>query len=222
MTKRPFFSESRIRNLYVAAALCIVIVTVMPVMAELNYTCMADGTLISNGSYWVKWDTIPERAIGDRLFINGTTNLSAGTIIGYGLAAGVYNVPKRFTPPPVFISGEAVVSPGNGTSNSISLSKTVPNNPTNNYFFFGFSVIKSRSQTEFDAFNSTVTGGPCNLGFLLADKAGNSTSSNLIAPATNEPMPFSSLVILAYQPLTLMLIVLLGLALLTFWFVRRK
>ena len=57
---------------------------VIPVSAESVYTRFDNGsTLVGNGSYWMLWEPVGNHKIGDLFFVNGTTNLPAGTVLRY-------------------------------------------------------------------------------------------------------------------------------------------
>jgi hypothetical protein len=56
------------------------LILVIPVSAELKFQENDDGSeLISNGSYWIKWDHVSDHVIGDKFFINTSTNFPVGT-----------------------------------------------------------------------------------------------------------------------------------------------
>jgi hypothetical protein len=55
----------------------------VPVSAELKFQKTDDGKeLISNGSYWMKWDPVGDHVVGDKFFVNFTTNFPVGTQLG--------------------------------------------------------------------------------------------------------------------------------------------
>jgi len=59
------------------------LVMAVPVSAELTFQKTDDGKeLISNGSYWIKWDPVSDHVVGDKFFINVTTNFPVGTKLG--------------------------------------------------------------------------------------------------------------------------------------------
>ncbi|MFA5348117.1 MAG: hypothetical protein WC294_08265, partial [Methanoregula sp.] len=69
-------------------AIVVMGLAVVPATADLKTTQTDDGkTLISNGTYWFSLDPIGDHIVGDQFFINGTTNLSAGTVIYYNFLA---------------------------------------------------------------------------------------------------------------------------------------
>jgi hypothetical protein len=60
------------------------VVLVIPVSAESVYTRFDNGsTLVGNGSYWMLWEPVGNHTVGDRFFVNGTTNLPEGTVLAY-------------------------------------------------------------------------------------------------------------------------------------------
>ena len=53
---------------------------VIPVSADLEQNTTIDGKIrISNDSYWIEWDHIDNHTLGDRFFVNATTNFPIGT-----------------------------------------------------------------------------------------------------------------------------------------------
>jgi hypothetical protein len=61
------------------------LVMAVPVSAELKYQKTDDGKeLISNGSYWMKWDPVGDHVVGDKFLVNVTTNFPVGTELGVG------------------------------------------------------------------------------------------------------------------------------------------
>ena len=52
----------------------------VPVSADVKVQKTDDGKeLISNGSYWMKWDPVSDHVVGDKFFVNFTTNFPVGT-----------------------------------------------------------------------------------------------------------------------------------------------
>jgi len=65
-----------------AAVMLFIVIAIIPAAAELNITHTIDGkTIFSNGSYWIEWDPVSNHVTGDQFYINGTTNLSIGTVL---------------------------------------------------------------------------------------------------------------------------------------------
>jgi hypothetical protein len=59
------------------------LVMAVPVSAEVTFQKTDDGKeLISNGSYWIKWEPVGDHVVGDKFFINFTTNFPVGTRLG--------------------------------------------------------------------------------------------------------------------------------------------
>jgi len=59
------------------------LVMAVPVSADVKFQKTDDGKeLISNGSYWIKWDPVSDHVVGDKFFINFTTNFPVGTRLG--------------------------------------------------------------------------------------------------------------------------------------------
>ena len=66
-------------NKILIVGLLLIIVTVMPVMAEVNNTHMNDGkTQVPNGSYWIKIDPIGDKIMGENISVTAATNLPVG------------------------------------------------------------------------------------------------------------------------------------------------
>ena len=83
---------------YLFTVLIFAIVLVAPAMAAVNFTTMPDGsTNISNGTYWITWNPVGPHVVGDTFFINGTTNLSAGTKLDYTYVAIFMQNGQRLT-----------------------------------------------------------------------------------------------------------------------------
>lgn len=65
--------------------LLLIMTIMMPATARMNVTTLDNGTrTYSNGTYWITWSPIGNHTVGDKFFINATTNLPAGTVFGYG------------------------------------------------------------------------------------------------------------------------------------------
>ena len=192
--------EKMTLNKILIIGLLLIIVTAMPVMAELNITCLDDGkTLVTNNSYWILWNRISPHNlsdalvhnVGDSFYINATTNLSAGTVIKYEFFdATPRNTPKHPNDSELsyLITGETIVKPGNGLNNSISIYTTIPNNPKGWIFDLNYYTISSESTTQVDAFNRTQTSGFCEL-YLYIDDTSTSISPQTTFPPTPPP-PF--------------------------------
>jgi hypothetical protein len=123
---------------------------IVPVAAELNNTRFADGTLlISNGSYWIRWDPVGDHDVGDRFFVNGTTNLPAGTTLYYQFSMWEYikNAKNPGT------GGNVVIEPeksGNNNRFSIVIN-TTGFHPDNYMFTFCVCPIKVCPSNNRDA-----------------------------------------------------------------------
>ena len=140
----------------VIAAILALSLFIVPVAAELK-TTQTDGgkTLISNGTYWISWDPIGDHIVGDQFFINGTTNLSAGTEIYYqffaptgGCHTKICNRKNAGTGGDIIF--EPSITPGINKF-SISINTT---DWQNNVYIFLFDMIRSSSHNpaEIDAF----------------------------------------------------------------------
>lgn len=66
------------------AGILLTVFLIIPALADVNITKTDDGKMhYTNGTYWITWDRIDDHCIGDRFYINATTNLSPGTVILY-------------------------------------------------------------------------------------------------------------------------------------------
>jgi len=134
----------------------------MPVTAAMNVTKLDDGrTMFSNGTYWITWDPVGEHVVGDKFFINATTNLSAGTKFVYNFLADSYDACHTKICNKKFIDiteGIVIVEPGNSFSpNTISILINTTSFKSDNYHFI-FNIISSNYSKEYDAFSSPVYG----------------------------------------------------------------
>jgi hypothetical protein len=149
----------RYLSLLIAAILVLALI-IVPVAAELKTTQTDEGkTLISNGTYWISWDPIGDHIVGDQFFINGTTNLSDGTVLMYSFitpSGGCHT--KICNRKNAGIQGDLLLKPDNSLgikTFSILINTT---DFQSNQFVFSFLVISSRNPAEVDAFyqGSTV------------------------------------------------------------------
>jgi len=138
------------------AAILTLSLCIMPVAAELKSTQTDDGkTLLSNGTHWISWDPIGDHIVGDQFFINGTTNLSAGTEIYYQFFAPTGGCHTKICNRKSAASeGIIIFEPSNtpGINKfSIFINTT---DMQNNVYFFSFEMDPSRfgNQSEVDAF----------------------------------------------------------------------
>jgi hypothetical protein len=121
-----------------------------------NITHTDDGKiLVSNGTYWISWDPIGDHIVGDQFFINGTTNLSAGTeIYLYLIAPGGSCRTKICNRKSAGTGGYTILKPGTTYGiNTFSLLFNTTDIQSNQYFLY-FDIISSPSQNpaEIDAF----------------------------------------------------------------------
>ncbi len=140
----------------VIVGILVMALVIMPATADLKTTQTDDGkTLISNGTYWISWDPIGDHIVGDQFFINGTTNLSAGSEIYYqffaptgGCHTKICNRKNAGTGGDIIF--EPSISPGINKF-SILINTT---DWQNNVFIFSFDMIRSSSHNpeEVDAF----------------------------------------------------------------------
>ncbi len=108
-----------IQNRFVITGLILALVAVMPVMAELNFSRTDDGkVMISNGTYWIKWDPLGDHIVGDKFYVNGTTNLARGTVLEYGFASSSDGCHTKFCPDRKLTGtgGKILIGPGNDST----------------------------------------------------------------------------------------------------------
>jgi hypothetical protein len=136
----------------VIIAIFVMALVIVPAAAELKTTQTDDGkTLISNGTYWISWDPIGDHIVGDQFFINGTTNLSAGTDLYYEFNMRFFYSNKNRKSPGTF--GHILFKPGNtpGFNTFSILINTTEFQSTQ--FVFLFDILSSNKIAEVDAFN---------------------------------------------------------------------
>lgn len=136
------------------AAILVLALFIVPVAAELKSTQTDDGkTLISNGTYWIAFDPIGDHIVGDQFYINGTTNLSAGSDIYYeyrsmlfSYGGGIKKSPGTF--------GHIILKLGDSPRiNTFSLLINTTNFKSTQFIFL-FELLSSDNQAEIDAFNN--------------------------------------------------------------------
>lgn len=150
-------------NRFLIAGILLIVLLIVPAMADVNITKTADGKLhYTNGMYWITWDRIDEHCIGDRFYINATTNLSPGTVI-------VYN----FYDPSQMCHTRQCINPETGAGGLVTVEKgQVPGTNTvsvlinatdfrandylrGNYYIFSFSVYSTDIPDEKNIFPET-------------------------------------------------------------------
>jgi hypothetical protein len=136
-------------------AILILTLVIVPATAELKSTQTDDGkTLISNGTYWITFDPIGDHIVGDQFFINGTTNLSAGTDIALELFSPWGSCRTKICNRKSAGTGEEIIlkpgfTPGINTF-SLLINTT---DWQSNWYIFSFTVISSDNPAEVNAFN---------------------------------------------------------------------
>lgn len=137
------------------AAILVLALFIVPVAAELKSTQTDDGkTLISNGTYWIAFDPIGDHIVGDQFYINGTTNLSAGTDIALELFSPGGSCHTKICNRKSAGTGEEIIlkpgfTPGINTF-SLLINTT---DWQSNWYIFLFTVISSDNPAEVNAFN---------------------------------------------------------------------
>jgi hypothetical protein len=137
------------------AAILVLALIIVPVAAELKSTQTDDGkTLISNGTYWITFDPIGDHIVGDQFYINGTTNLSVGTVIALELFSPGGSCHTKICNRKSAGTGEEIIlkpgfTPGINTF-SLLINTT---DWQSNWYIFLFTVISSDNPAEVDAFN---------------------------------------------------------------------
>jgi|GEM_PF-1892408 len=138
-------------NKILIVGLLLIIVTVMPVMAEVNITHLDDGkTLFTSGSYWILWDSIGNHTVGDQFFVNATTNLPAETKIIYNFFDPVKQCRTKICNLELSAAGGNVTLDSKDQSGIHSISFFINTSgfyATNNYFFTFYVISPNNSQT---------------------------------------------------------------------------
>ncbi|MDD1727906.1 MAG: hypothetical protein LUQ50_02405 [Methanospirillum sp.] len=184
------------------AGLVLAVLLIMPAMAKVNITTLADGsTKFSNGTYWIIWEPIGPHFVGDSFFVNGTTNLSVGTQLDYMYRAENWDTchMKICKGPFTTLDGFATVESGSAASpNTISISFNTTDFKSDNYFFI-FAIYSSNTSAEYDAFAGPGFGIANNL--LSTPATPNTTGFPVVtppastAPPTSKRTPVSTIVI---------------------------
>jgi hypothetical protein len=61
-------------------------------VTAVHITTLPNGSrTYSNGTYWITWGPIGNHTVGDKFFINATTNLTAGTALSYSYFPYTYH-----------------------------------------------------------------------------------------------------------------------------------
>jgi hypothetical protein len=140
-------------------AILILTLVIVPATAELKTTQTDDGkTLISNGTYWISWNPIGDHIVGDQFFINGTTNLSAGTEIYLYIIAPTGGCHTKIcNRKSAGTAGFVILKPG--TTNGINTISLLINTTDlqSNQYIFQFMVLSSDNPEEVDTFYQPST-----------------------------------------------------------------
>jgi hypothetical protein len=191
------YSITTIRK-FLLAGVILAFLLIVPAMAEINVTTLADGsTKFSNGTYWITWDCIGPHVVGDTFFVNGTTNLSAGTELYYTYMAENWDTchtkickgPYYYT-----LDGLAIVESRVAASpNTLSFLINTTDFKSDNYYL-RFGMYSSNSSAEYDAF-AGAGGFRISRGPLLSPATLNSTPLGSTAPPTSKKTPVSTILI---------------------------
>ncbi|MDD1727905.1 MAG: hypothetical protein LUQ50_02400 [Methanospirillum sp.] len=170
---------------FLLATLMLTVMIILPVTAEINFTTLPDGsTKISNGTYWIAWERIGPHIVGDTFFVNGTTNLSAGTEIDYtfGAVSADYCHTKICNNTYGGAGGSLIIQPGTDGSPNITSILINSTGFKSDEYYFTFMIISSAVPAEYDAF-----AGP---GFGFTNISLFSSSSNTVPPTSKKaPVP---------------------------------
>jgi hypothetical protein len=165
----------------------------MPVTAKINVTHLPDGsTRFSNGTYWITWDPIGEHVVGDKFFINATTNLSAGTEFEYTFTTFEIICHQKVCNDSGWGTGgfTTIVTGDTTQYNHISIWIDTTGFRSGNYYF-KFLLATSNISTEYNAF---YDGRECLL------------DNNLLSlPTTQTPIPTKTFI-----PVSITVVALLG------------
>ena len=179
--------EKMTLNKILIIGLLLIIMTTMPVMAQLNITHMDDGkTLFTNGSYWIKWDPIDNHVVGDQFFINATTNLSPGTVILCYFYETEFQCHTKICNFETSSTGaKFILGPGNSSGiNHISVFINTTGFYASDLYFFDFEVMSPKNPDE----SSALRGGLVKGLIVLSPADAGST----IKP-TSSPLSFAGI-----------------------------
>ncbi|MDD1727907.1 MAG: hypothetical protein LUQ50_02410 [Methanospirillum sp.] len=178
------------------AGLVFAVLLIMPAMAEVNITTLADGsTKFSNGTYWIIWEPIGPHVVGDSFFVNGTTNLSAGTKLYYTYMAENWDTcHTKICKGPYYYTLDglaAVESRVAASPNTISLLINTTDFKSDNYSLI-FGMYSSNTSAEYDAFAGPGGFGSVNnLNLLSALATPNTTGFPVVTPPASTAPPTS-------------------------------
>lgn len=170
----------------------------MPALADVKVTTLADGsTKFSNGTYWITWEPIGPHVVGDTFFVNGTTNLSAGTELYYTYMAENWDTCHTKICKDSYyytLDGLATVeSRAAASPNTLSFLINTTNFKSDNYYLM-FGMYSSNFSVESDAF-AGPGGFRISKDPLLSPATLNSTPSIGTAPPTSKRTPVSTILI---------------------------
>ncbi|MDD1727904.1 MAG: hypothetical protein LUQ50_02395 [Methanospirillum sp.] len=196
---------------FLLAILVLMVLFIVPAMAEVNITTLPDGsTKFSNGTYWITWDYTGPHVVGDQFFINATTNLSAGTTLEYSFSAATADAChfKNCNHPIWATDGLITVESGTAISPNITSILINSTGFKSDNYYFSFMMISSNVSTEYNAFP-----GP---GYGIVDISSLSPSMQNITQLTQSqtsiasPLTTDNTRMRSPLPITLTLVALLG------------
>ena len=162
MTARLIDPESRRRPVGAAVALVLVacVFVAIPVMGGAMTETTDEGTLLfTNESFWIRWDPVGDHVTGDHFFVNGSTNLSPGSIIRYVFYTPVSCHKKYCDYSDSIRDGNTTIGPGEipGTNRfSVRINTTGLKTTTgqgSEQYFLTFRVFLPEKSPEPDAFS---------------------------------------------------------------------
>jgi len=169
MTARPIPAERYRRPASAAVALALVIcifIAIPGIGATTNYPA-DDGTIhFSNGSSWIRWDPVSDHVAGDQFFVNGSTNISAGSLVQYEFYTPVDCHVKYCDSSDSIRDGNVTIGPGEipGINRfSVRINATGLKNttgPGSEQYFLSFRVFSSENSPEsedFPGFENFIT-----------------------------------------------------------------
>jgi len=159
MTARPLVAECRRMQASAAVVLVACVFITIPVMGGVMTETTDDGTLLfTNESFWIRWDPVSDHVAGDQFFVNGSTNISPGSVVRYEFYTPVDCHVKYCDYSDSIRDGNVTIGLGEipGINRfSVRINTTGLKNttgPRSEQYFLSFRVFSSEKSPETDAF----------------------------------------------------------------------
>jgi len=168
MTAGPLDPECRrlMSGAVVLVLVACVFITI-PVMSGVMTEITDDGTLLfTNESFWIRWDPVSDHVAGDQFFVNGSTNISPGSVVQYEFYTPVDCHVKYCDYSDSIRDGNVTIGPGEipGINRfSVRINTTGLKNTTglrSEQYFLSFRVFSSENSPEpevFPGFENFIT-----------------------------------------------------------------